>query len=394
MNQNHIKDLLRKHFEGNISLTELQELDQFFLTKPRETWVKMLNEIDIPQGFDMDKSEEEIDTRLQEIYQGIQKEAFTEKPVLKLNDQKSIWKPIIKYLAAACVLIIGFAIYFNQKTDLPHENIAVTDILPAKNIAQINLENGKSIEVDSSKVGILYKDDQIEVFKSESGEISYRAAKETEGIPHYITVRTPKAGFTTVKLSDGTVVELNADSYIKYPIEFAKDARDVVVEGELLFKVATNKSWPFKVKSSKQQLEVLGTTFNLQARDGINKTTLIEGSVKIIVAEKEYFLKPGDESIVSDKVNIKNVNTTEKLAWSEDRFVFHNSSFIEILKEIENWYDVEFVMEEHLDLNIQMVGEVSRKIKLRELLNILEMNSKYKFEIQERRVFVKKNTAK
>lgn len=393
MNQNHIKDLLRKHFEGNISLAELHELEQFFLTQPKETWVKMLNEIDVPQNFDISKSEEEIDNRLQEIYQTIQKQAFMEKPVLKLNEGKYQWKPIIKYLAAACALIIGFAIYFNQKTELPQEIKIVTDILPAKNIAQINLDNGKSIEVDSSKVGVLYKDDQIEVYKSESGEISYRAAKESDGVPQYITVRTPKAGVTTVKLADGTVVELNADSYIKYPIEFAEDAREVTVEGELLFKVASNKSWPFKVKSNKQQLEVLGTTFNLQTRDGIDKTTLIEGSVKITVAEKEYLLKPGDESIVSDKVNIKNVNTTEKTAWSEKRFVFHNSSFIEILKEIENWYDVEFVMEEHLDLNVQMVGEVSRRIKLRELLNILEMNSKYKFEIQERRVFVKKNTA-
>ncbi|MGN5954535.1 FecR family protein [Sphingobacterium lactis] len=394
MNQNHIKDLLRKHFEGNISLAELQELEQFFLTQPKDTWVKMLHEIDVPQSFDIGKSEEEIDNRLQEIYQTIQKEAFIEKPVLNINEQKYRWKPIIKYLVAACALIIGFAIYFNQKTELPQENIAVTDILPAKNIAQINLNNGKSIEVDSSKVGVLYKDDQIEVYKSESGEISYRATKEMQSTPQYITVQTPKAGVTTVKLADGTVVELNADSYIKYPIEFAEDAREVTVEGELLFKVASNKSWPFKVKSNKQQLEVLGTTFNLQTRDGIDKTTLIEGSVKITVAEKEYLLKPGDESIVSDKVNIKNVNTTEKTAWSEKRFVFHNSSFIEILKEIENWYDVEFVMEEQLDLNVQMVGEVSRKIKLRELLNILEMNSKYKFEIQERRVFVKKNTAK
>ena len=394
MNQNHIKDLLRKHFEGNISLAELQELEQFFLTQPKDTWVKMLHEIDVPQSFDTGKSEEEIDNHLQEIYQTIQKDAFIEKHVLNINEQKYRWKPIIKYLVAACALIIGFAIYFNQKTELPQENIAVTDILPAKNIAQINLNNGKSIEVDSSKVGVLYKDDQIEVYKSESGEISYRATKEMQGTPQYITVQTPKAGVTSVKLADGTVVELNADSYIKYPIEFAEDAREVTVEGELLFKVASNKSWPFKVKSNKQQLEVLGTTFNLQTRDGIDKTTLIEGSVKITVAEKEYLLKPGDESIVSDKVNIKNVNTTEKTAWSEKRFVFHNSSFIEILKEIENWYDVEFVMEEQLDLNVQMVGEVSRKIKLRELLNILEMNSKYKFEIQERRVFVKKNTAK
>lgn len=391
MNRNYIKELLNKHINSSITVEETSILANLLADVSDDELSDLINEITISEEDYPKISAEEISIRLDRVYTQVSsKIEIGSVPRANKSSVKTIrW---VKYIAAACLLIMAgfFWLYYYNTKNQP-AILSQKEILPAQAMASIAIGNGQVVQIDSSKTGLIFKEKGLEVYKNELGQIEYKSTDNSQ-TPEYLIVRTPKGGFSELKLSDGTVVSLNADSYIRYPLNFDGNKREVTAEGELLFKVASDKNRPFRVLSNKQQLEVLGTIFNLHSREGLDKTTLLEGRVKIKVKDKEYFLKPGQQALVSEDVAINDVLAREKVAWTEDRFVFHNSSFIDILKEIENWYDITFYFEEQLDMNIKMLGEVSRSIKLRELLDVLEMNCNYEFKIEERRVIVKNKT--
>src|SRR5690606_471479 len=131
-----------------------------------------------------------------------------------------------------------------------------------------------------------------------------------------LMLSTPKGGMYSVTMSDGTTVWLNAESTLKYPSRFDDDARVVELEGEAFFDVAKRapeggsnadrqQQWPFIVVSQGQRIEVLGTQFNVSvyADQDELKTTLVEGSVRLIPSERDQttgvVLKPGEQAVIT-----------------------------------------------------------------------------------------------
>lgn len=394
MNSSRTKALLVKYVNQNISKQEMFELDLLLNAVPNEQLVSILQEINQIEEDNQTttNNDSELASRMDQIFLKIkestqQLEEKAPRPISKIKRFD-----FLKY-AAILLAALTIAILWQQSKNNTTANIAEhLDVLPAKNIAIVKIGDNHTLQIDSNKTGLIYKDDKLQVYKLPSGEIEYKTTDPGTQAPQFITVNTPKAGFTKVKLNDGTIVDLNANSSITYPIHFLEDLREVRVEGELFFKVKPNKEAPFRVISPNQHLEVLGTSFNLNTKNGMDRTALVEGAVKITAKNQTVLLKPGEEAVVTDKIYAEGVALREKTAWANALFVFDNTPFIDILKQIEDWYDIKFIVEEKIDLNIRLVGEVSRTIKLSELLKVLELNTNYNFEIKERRVIVKKHT--
>lgn len=390
-----IKDLLEKHLSDGLNTVEREELMVMLDYLSDDEVAMLLNGIETPDLYTAEIPEEEISYRLDRI----RDELFERDKVKELKEYRAqpVWKRVSKIAVAACLCVaMGWGLY--QWRWLPKEEdlmvIETRDIDPAEPMALITLATGETIRVDSAEVGLIYSKNGLNVYKSEDGQIIYKDSTGIEDTPSYLTIHTPKGGFTKIKLDDGTLVELNAASSIRYPTSFKSDKRDVFVEGEAFFEVQPDKDRPFRVHSQKQIIEVLGTSFNLISREKYAKTTLIEGRVKIVAEGKDYFLKPGQQALVADEVEITDVHTASSVAWKNEKFVFDNSSFKEILREVENWYDVQMVFfDQGLD-DLQLSGTVSRNVKLSELLKVIEINSNYKFEIKERRVLVRRAAAR
>jgi ferric-dicitrate binding protein FerR (iron transport regulator) len=109
------------------------------------------------------------------------------------------------------------------------------------------------------------------------------------------TLATPRGGQYKVVLADGSEVWLNASSSLRFPTVFTGNQREVELTGEAYFEVAKNKERPFRVKVGDIQVNVLGTHFNINAYadESAVKTSLLEGSVKIIKGKTSGLLKPG-----------------------------------------------------------------------------------------------------
>lgn len=157
------------------------------------------------------------------------------------------------------------------------------------------------------------------------------------------TISHRNQDFKTV-LPDGTVVYLNGASSVRYAKGLKGKERRVVLEGEAYFEVKPDKNRPFIVSSREQQVQVLGTHFNISSYDGEPiKTTLLEGAVKLINTQnknQDVLLKPGYQATLSNAgFDVKKVDPNTAISWRND-FVFNQTPLRNALKELGRWYDV------------------------------------------------------
>lgn len=171
----------------------------------------------------------------------------------------------------------------------------------------------------------------------------------------YVEIRTNPGMIASVNLPDGTRVWLNSKSYLKHPIRFTGDVREVELKGEGYFTVRkdTRKRFivntPFDIKA-----EVLGTEFNLEAydTDPYVRTTLVSGSVKLTFGtknkEKESFiLKPDEQFIYNAKtksVKMDRPYIPTQTAWKDGLVILKNTPFEEVLKILSKQFNVEFIV--------------------------------------------------
>jgi len=185
-----------------------------------------------------------------------------------------------------------------------------------------------------------------------------------------LQLTTPRGGQYQAVLPDGTKIWLNAASSIRFPSKFDGNERGVEITGEAYLEVAKNTRQPFIVHTSKTVIEVLGTSFNVNAYSDEEavKTTLIEGSVKVKTTEKEAILKPGQQAAVDhDSHLISLINGSDidqALAWKRRfRFTLIGQIFRLLLRQLARWYDVEVVYERGIP-NVKFGGEMQRDLKL------------------------------
>jgi transmembrane sensor len=173
-----------------------------------------------------------------------------------------------------------------------------------------------------------------------------------------------------IKLPDGTYVRLNSDSKLSYDLDMqSQDQRDVILIGEAFFKVAHDKKRPFIVKTNKVAIKVLGTEFNVRDYPGDkeSETTLIKGSIELTIndrSDQKFLLKPSEKLALVNNINhnlkkgassvlmIDNISPVklgdqeyiEEIAWTENKLVFENESFEELMPKLERWYNVKIVL--------------------------------------------------
>lgn len=175
------------------------------------------------------------------------------------------------------------------------------------------------------------------------------------------TVIVPQGQRVSLTLADGTKVWLNAKTKMEYPQSFkAFDERIVKVDGEAYFEVSKNKNRPFIVKTSKGDIEVLGTKFYVSAyaTTDIFETSLIEGRVKVHTAYEDMTLYPRDKAVLQNGIlTRKHIDDMDIYRWRDGLYCFKNLSFEDVLKQFEIYYDVRFVKENPQMANPKLNGK-------------------------------------
>ncbi|QDK78412.1 DUF4974 domain-containing protein [Spirosoma sp. KCTC 42546] len=193
----------------------------------------------------------------------------------------------------------------------------------------------------------------------------------------YTSYQTAYGQTSTVQLSDGTLVVLNANSTLHVPrFGFGSDTRDVFLEGEGEFTVThTANNQRFIVRTPGNfQIEVLGTEFVVYARERGKRVFLNKGKVKLGLPQgQQLYMKPGNVVTVANSGRYKLTQSAPArpyLAWKEHWFYFDNTSLAEVAQQIQERFGVKVVVTDSLLSQRRIAGNFKAE-KADDLLQIL-----------------------
>jgi ferric-dicitrate binding protein FerR (iron transport regulator) len=165
----------------------------------------------------------------------------------------------------------------------------------------------------------------------------------------------------------------------------------VALTGEGYFEVAKDRSHPFIVEAAGQQVEVLGTHFNVNsyADEPVVATTLLEGSVKVSAAASARTIVPGEQARSSGGgISVARVNTGQVVDWKDGDFNLEGVDFRAAMRKLGRWYNVEFVYDRSVPGDIEAGGWISRSSPLSAVLKSIENSGQVRFKIEGRKVLV------
>ena len=142
-------------------------------------------------------------------------------------------------------------------------------------------------------------------------------------------------------LPDASNIQLNAGSSILYQPKKWEKERTVKLEGEAFFEV--EKGSKFTVVTPSGTVEVLGTSFNVFARDGELEVVCFTGKVKVSKNNQEVILTKGLATSFDESQRLKsaqNVDLTSAAKWRSGEFIFNDESLRTVFGELERQFDV------------------------------------------------------
>ncbi|PQJ73670.1 hypothetical protein BTO14_02455 [Polaribacter butkevichii] len=390
MNTSEGENLIIKYFTNQISIAELEKL---------ELWIKEGNNEEVFKSYV--KVNFAIDYSLKQFNTQNTKKQLLEK----INKDKKVFRIKSYYrvrLIVAAVLVIGLFIgtYFFKDTvfynTLNKNEAVINKIKKGTDKAVLTLEDGTSVALEK---GTKYTKDNV---KSNGEKIiyKYKEQKTQEILYNYLTV--PRGGQFFVSLSDGTKVWLNSASKLKYPVNFIEGETRIVelVYGEAYFEVSSSinhNGSKFKVLSNLQEIEVLGTEFNIKAYsdEDLIYTTLLKGSIALYNFNKKNILKPNEQAVLDTKKNSLIISTQvdaySEVVWKRGLFSFKDKTLKEIMKVLSRWYDVDVVFEDKSLEDVKFKGVISKNQNLADILLLIKKTKYIKtYEIKENTLILKK----
>jgi len=391
--------LIVKHLRGELSAVERIKLNEWIRESSENALLleKLQDEGMVKAELDFLAS---INTRdaWQNIMLRTKKVSFTHKVFTFIQK----WKYAAIILA---VLSVGIILY---RSPLPGSTQVASvikgskyknDIPPGTDKARLTLADGSVVIMDGHTSGMVKSYAGLNITSSH-GLLSYKLLSSRAGINggYYNVINTPAGCKYKVTLPDGTMVWLNSESSLKFPIVFSGNERRVYLTGEAYFEVAKNKHKPFKVFSNNTVVRVLGTHFNVSAyrNEDAVKVTLLEGSVKVSNGKQSKMIVPGEQaSIKRDllidmppaKINVATTDVNGSVAWKNNLFLFDSEDVESVMKEIARWYNVEIEYRDGIP-QTHFSGSISRNNNISQILNMLELTGGVHFSIDGRKVTV------
>ena len=186
-----------------------------------------------------------------------------------------------------------------------------------------------------------------------------------------------------ITLTDGTNIWLNSNTKLKYPALFNGKERNVEIDGEGYFRVAKNAHMPFKVKTTEGEIEVLGTTFNIESYSSEKNfnAALLEGSIKITRDNKKYGLTPGQAAKIGQngELLITHIDDYDAFRWTEGIISLKNDSFDMIMKKFEKYYGIDISIERPDLKEIAYSGKFYLSDGIEYALKVLQHDINFKF---------------
>lgn len=385
-----IKELLNKYIKRECSEEEVRQIVAYFKKSKNFSSVPTIEEVSKLLETYPDMEEEAANRIYNDILE------ISKKARLRIKVKKIF--PILKYVAAAVLIGILATAYFfrGDLYNAPKENTPT--------IVDNNIESGTdkaTLTLGDGSVVTLEKGDTIQTqnANSDGEKIVYEAVEQNpkEVVFNYLTV--PRGGQFNIVLSDGTEVWLNSETQLKYPVNFVEGkVREVeLVYGEAYFAVSPSTEHggsKFRVINNAQEVEVLGTEFNIKAyKDETNVyTTLVKGKVVVDNGVLNLNLIPNQQSnlnLKNNSIKVAIVDVYTEVSWKNGIFSFKGKPLKDIMKVISRWYDVDVVFENKELDSIKFKGVLDKHQTIGDILNIMRSSTINNYEIKNKTIILR-----
>lgn len=374
--------LLNRYLSGDTNLEENNKLLNYYESfQTDKDWDENLGS---KEGLEL-----KMRTRLQNAIQSEESKIISIQPFYTKTSFKLI------AMAASLLLLISISLIINKTNPLKIETpqVAHKEILIGSDKATLTLEDGSVIELEKGKS---YSKGNA----SSNGEkLIYNSNGKSAAIANNL-LTIPRGGQFFVQLADSTKVWLNSESQLKYPVAFVDgQTRQVeLVYGEAYFEVSPStkhKGSRFKVKTQEQNVEVIGTEFNIKAyRDEpAIYTTLVQGVVAVSNAAKKQILTPSQQSKITEyngNISVSEVDVYNEISWRKGLFVFKGMPLKDIARVLSRWYDVDIVFADPALGNVKFNGVLNKNQKLEDILTTIKnINFINAYEKKDNKIIIK-----
>lgn len=306
-------------------------------------------------------------------------------------------KRYLKYglsiVAAACVLGLIFINYQSPTELISPIDSYVKTLDDQKNPTHIQLILGddQNLNIAETDANISYSNNGEQVTIGNEKQVNQKTHKDKKVV--FNTLIVPYGKRTSIELADGTKVWLNSGSKLVFPATFTEEKREVYLDGEGIFEVAHDKSHPFVVRSGDQNIEVLGTVFNVSNYhdDEAISTVLKSGSIKISYKNSEaarsnesVTIKPNTLAVYNrndQKIHTQNVEIEKYFSWRDGVFIFKNDSMESIMKKVSRYYNIDIVIHDKDLAKTTFSGYLDVKNNVENVIKIIQETTNFDYTI-------------
>ena len=376
-----IARLFAKKLADGLDEEETRRLEQWLSESPRHAaeWERLRQEV-APGGRSVELQREGarlVERRWREFRQRV------------MGGRRRLWMRTMRYAAIVLVPLAAAAYLWTMFHPAEPATEAETPIVPGTFRAQLTLDDGRTVALDSAAFRSIGQLPEATVEVADRVLTYTRSDHAAPAEVKYNTLDIPRGGEYALQLADGSRVWLNAETQLRYPVAFTGTERRVELTGEAYFEVSKDATRPFIVRANGVDVRVLGTSFNVAAYGAEVVTTLVEGRVAVEAGSERVTLEPDRQAVWDgERMEVRQVDASNYGLWRKGIFYFEDRRLEEILDALARWYGVEVFYVNPETKDMRFTVEIKRYENIDAILRRIAQTERVHFGVSGRTVTV------
>ena len=347
-----LSDILYEYLKGKVSADEKTMIECWLKKEENaEFFLKIKNSGFLYEGL----------TELQKVNTA---DAYRQlrRKMKRTKQRRCLLIGIVTAACAVVLMVLGSRIYFGEP-----------DLLQGIEVAAVPQPEYEYTILRTGTGEVKYLPDTV-VRLAQMPMSEDIVGPKTEERTEYNVLSTSKKRMIEVTLADSTKVWLNGESTLRYPSAFGTLKREVYLKGEAYFEVAKERARPFIVRTGPADIQVVGTSFNLNTNGKDTCiTTLVEGCIKMSSPQHdEVMIYAGHQiRLYNEELKVRRVETDYYTAWKSNCFAFQEEYLGNIVRYLENWYGCRIEIAPGELKNLKYSTILYRYPKVEQVLNII-----------------------
>lgn len=312
---------------------------------------------------------------------------------IKEKKRKLYLRSAIAIASIAVVFILSVVFIKHGNSDM--DNGLLKEEVDIRHIAKKSISDEIQLISSAGELSIPGDSAVVDYSQGENIVVNDKVVDKKSQKLEYIQLVVPYGKRSSVILSDGSQIWVNAGSRIVYPVSFAKDVREIYVDGEVYADIVSDKDHPFIVKTKEMDVKVLGTQFNVMAYENekAHSVVLVKGSVEVenrTGKQETVLLKPNQLFYASaEHRRIENVDVLSYISWKSGYSLFKNERLGVILERLSRYYGISISCDVDI-YDLRCSGGLDLKDNISQVLDgicqsvsvkYIKENNKYKLSV-------------